>query len=1000
MKADHHVSRVPSTRNAGSADYGAAPMRPHLMGGAVRRAKPKLVEACRAIDADEQFASDPLFYEETRILLKLDAYRSWIIDNALRPPSIHGGIATGEVLRHIGHAGAARTDAIREALRGLRDLLAPAEAVFRTMDDDPVELLVRQFADTMKRRKYGLPRTGANGRYNWLGAAKEIGCDPGHLKESQKGYLRSIDRSIGVQGAILESPVTQWDQTPRNAAVTDLLAAELERLQGRMPADPLQPTAIDVVTIADGAGVTVRDITGGPLMDVHREAMNAACAGAPLVAHPLIAARRFRYSELKEAGRKAREDEARLAGIADPAAAARITVRALTQFLSLAKFGGSASDIVPLDLKKRIEHAIASRPKAFGSGWASQITRWIRYCDGLRSSKPLPETFSTAIKILANETGVSRYEIVKVVGNRALGWMQGVSFPTIESEEHVRKLETLLRVEPMTLSRLMASDWRGRRLDIGIKKHGLSGVTHSLPTTMANMSEDEQLAVARDKWEQHVRQKTPYAQRLSQQLRDRYRVAFEDWPAPMREAWFRQTPDLLDARPEREVALPLPGTRPGAAERLAAKGEEERSWRPLTGKMAQNQLGFFFGFLVRPRASDTLKDGASVVADHRRKDTAFKPEAGLGMPSELIHPALFAVVDLLTGYTHWRKRRSGGRVAPTIVATLQHAADFLKPGTGVVWRNRSYLRQLEAFRDWWDSTDGALAEGSVVLDIDAFREDWQAAVEEAYNYLVAYIAAMKSTNPKRKKLRQPFVPLRGYLDADDPMALYMVGVRQMLASKPLLMIDRHRHVRNCVLTLILVQTGLRAATLLLTISGDAPTIRREVDSEGKVRWRIVIPAERFKNFNSKFFSDGQPYDFRLDDEDGLYDLLDDYISRGRRYLLNGKTSDALFVTSGGKPYTEVKLSNTYRRLTGRFFVRNEEAGTGIAGVMPHGLHAVRHVIATSLLRTTGDIYVAAWAIQDTARTVELHYVDFLPRNKSMLAVQHLRKSRLSGCTAS
>ena len=59
----------------------------------------------------------------------------------------------------------------------------------------------------------------------------------------------------------------------------------------------------------------------------------------------------------------------------------------------------------------------------------------------------------------------------------------------------------------------------------------------------------------------------------------------------------------------------------------------------------------------------------------------------------------------------------------------------------------------------------------------------------------------------------------------------------------------------------------------------------------------------------------------------------------------------------------------------------------------HGLHAVRHIVATSLLRTTGDIYLAAWAIQDTARTVERHYGRFLPRDKVRLAVEHLRKSR-------
>ena len=87
------------------------------------------------------------------------------------------------------------------------------------------------------------------------------------------------------------------------------------------------------------------------------------------------------------------------------------------------------------------------------------------------------------------------------------------------------------------------------------------------------------------------------------------------------------------------------------------------------------------------------------------------------------------------------------------------------------------------------------------------------------------------------------------------------------------------------------------------------------------------------------------------------------------------------------------LSNTYANMTGVFFVWNEETKTGIKGVMKHGLHAVRHIVASSLLRTTGDIYLAAWAIQDSARTVERHYARFIPRDKVRLAVAHLRRSR-------
>lgn len=982
---------------AGAAADRAAIPRGAKLARLTRLARPALLAACARIDAEKEFAASPAKHPEARILRKIDAYRAWAVQHGLRPPSINGYITFPTILEHIGHAGAKPTDAIRAALAGLADLLPDADDAFGAPDGDPVDFLVGIHAAEMRERRFGLPLNGPSGRFCWRRVAEEVGCKPKGLNERRKAFLRSVDRSIGVPGETVGTPTSHWDKSARNAAVPALLARELERRRGRMPADPLHPTMIDVAQIADGAGVTVQDITGGPLAAQNRQAMDAAHGGKPLVPHPLVAARRFTVRDLKEFGRKAREAEAAEKKLADPANAARITVRALTQFLGLPKLGGKAGDLVPLDFPDRIKRAIASRPKGFGSGWASQIQRWAGYYDALRSEKPLPDTFATAIRILAAEVNVSAYQIVKAVGARAHNWLHGLAFPTVESGPNVLALEGLLRVLPGTLSRLLHREWRSRRFELNLSDNGLGRVGRHLPDDFAAKSAKEQLAIAREKWAHHVRQETEYAKRLSSQIRDRYRLPFKRWPKVMQDAWLEHTPELNEVRPYREADLRLPGKRPSKAERSNAKRDEDRSWRPMTERMAERMLGYYFGFLVRPRAKpkgegevpggpDAGKTGAAA-----KEGPDFVAEPGLGMPIDLIHPALFLVIDLLAAFAHWRKRRSAGRFAPTVAQTLQHAADFLKPETGIVWKTE-YQEYLTRFKKWWDE-EGALDEGDVFLDIDAFTENWQVAVGETHAYLLLDIEEMRPGDPKRKKLRLPFLPLKGYLTEHDPMVPYMADVRKMLASRPLGVVDRHRHTRNCILTLVVLQTGLRAATLLFTVSGPEPTLRREVAKDKSVRWRIVIPASRFKNFSSPFFADGQDYDFTLDDEDGLYALLDDYMARGRPYLLNGRTSDALFIGNKGKPFTAAGLSNAYRALTGHFMAHDTDANTGTENVLPHGLHAVRHIIATSLLRTTGDIYVAAWAIQDTARTVEKHYVDFLPRNKAMLAVVHLRKSR-------
>ncbi|MBB4155056.1 hypothetical protein GGQ80_002973 [Sphingomonas jinjuensis] len=961
------------------------------LGWLMRAAKPALEAACAEIDAGFIGGDDTNL--EPRVLRKLDAYRAWILEHGLRPPVTNNSVAANHVLRYIGHPKATRTDAIRTAIRGLEDLLPDAGEAFRGSDADPVDLLIGIHVAEMREREYGLPRNGPSGRYSWRSAAKDIGCKPKDLNEKRKAYLRAVDKEIGVPGISVDLPKSHWDKTARNPAVPALLAAEFKRRRGEMPADPLHPTMLDAVEIAEGAGVTARDITGGPLAAQHREAMEEARDGKPLVPNPFLAARRFTYRDMKEWGRTARQAEAKEAGYADPLQAGSATVMALTRFLTLARLGGKVGDTVPLDFPDRVRRAIASRPDGFGSGWETQIKRWIGYFDAMRSDRPLPTTFATAIKVLAAEANVSAYQIIKAAGARANAWLHGLSYPTVESDVHVRALEALLRVKPDTLSRLLKSEWRSSRLAVNLGEHGLSGVSRALPADITTKSPEEQLAIAKAKWERHVRQETEYAKRLSSQIRDRYRLPFNEWPKAMQDAWKDQTPELNVVRPYREADLRLPGARPTKAERSNASKDEDRSWRPLTERMGERMCGYFFGFLVRPRVEEADSSKGSAADPN-----GFSVELGLDMPLDLIHPVIFVVLDLLTGFAHWKKRRSGGRFAPTVAQTLQHAADFLKPGSGIVWKNE-YKKELRTIKEWLDAGGAKLDQGEVFLDIDAFEEDWQAAVTAAHAYLLEDIEEMKPGDPKRKKLRQPFVPIRGYLDEHDPMVPYMADVRRMLEARPLGMVDRHLHGRNAILTLIVVQTGLRAATLLLTVSGEEPTLRREKLKNGTVRWRILIPASRFKNFSSPFFADDQPYDFVLDDECDLYGRLDEYMARGRPYLLKGRASDALFIGVGGKDLTAAGLSNVYRTLTGMHFVRNSDADSGTEKVLPHGLHAVRHIIATSLLRTTGDIYVAAWAIQDTARTVEQHYVDFLPKNKVALAIEHLRRSRAAPALA-
>lgn len=238
----------------------------------------------------------------------------------------------------------------------------------------------------------------------------------------------------------------------------------------------------------------------------------------------------------------------------------------------------------------------------------------------------------------------------------------------------------------------------------------------------------------------------------------------------------------------------------------------------------------------------------------------------------------------------------------------------------------------------------------------------------------------------------------------------MIGVKRMLDSRPMSIKSRHVHVRDCILTLTLIQTGLRASTMLFAFEdhiaeasitpseGDIrPKIIRRINNAGDLEWHISVPAIAFKNYKSEYFSGGRPYEHTLSNEDGLYDLLDKYISQSRPYLLYGRDTDAFFVTSHDTDFDGVALNFVYRRITRYYFVKDDRENLeGIDNLMSHGPHAVRHIIATHIMKTTGNLHLAAWAIQDSVRTIERHYARFFPRDKVRLAAEALALARAAG----
>lgn len=193
-------------------------------------------------------------------------------------------------------------------------------------------------------------------------------------------------------------------------------------------------------------------------------------------------------------------------------------------------------------------------------------------------------------------------------------------------------------------------------------------------------------------------------------------------------------------------------------------------------------------------------------------------------------------------------------------------------------------------------------------------------------------------------------------------------------------------------------------TRRLAACAAAKAVRRYAPAVGELRWserdsgwEVLIPSAAFKNANSSFFGK-KPFRLLLPDFDGLCLHISSWLDVHRAVLL-GKAEDpgTFFVktvkrTSSDAAYDQTTFSEAWRLVIQRYGIYNPYTGKGaIKGLLPHGPHNVRDVLATHILKQTGSYEQASYAIQDTPEMVADYYGRFLPQDKAALAAQILNQ---------
>ncbi len=162
-------------------------------------------------------------------------------------------------------------------------------------------------------------------------------------------------------------------------------------------------------------------------------------------------------------------------------------------------------------------------------------------------------------------------------------------------------------------------------------------------------------------------------------------------------------------------------------------------------------------------------------------------------------------------------------------------------------------------------------------------------------------------------------------------------------------------------------------------------------------WEVLIPAAAFKNAGSSYFR-RNPFKLVLPDLGDLYTEIDQYIATDRAVLLRGASDPGVFFVKTMKSrsreaaYDQNTFYEAWRATIQRYGIYNPYTGRGaIEGLLPHGPHNVRDVLATHVLKQTGSYEQASYAIQDTPDTIAEHYGRFLPQDKAAMAAGVLNK---------
>lgn len=617
-----------------------------------------------------------------------------------------------------------------------------------------------------------------------------------------------------------------------------------------------------------------------------------------------------------------------------------------------------------------------------------EINRWQEYYKQLINQLGLPDDFKSALKMAMERTGVS----IKLLAKEADGNLKTISAwlapesknPSFCSYALIERIEKVLGLPPHALisrlsfnhsKRFKSTDYpesisvNGKVIEVRKNKNLLKKLTKLLPSNFIEKSTEEKQEMITWLYSNLIRPATLWRKSSGHALKATYSI--KELPTVIAGEW-------------KELSI-------FKSETLTPPGMKRiGKWRSSTKSIMENDLKGFIGFLSLPVNSEDIR------------------QRGLGLDPAKMSLAILLCPKLIHLWIRWRgqRRNKNLRLGAGEMEADKHSTpgetytikeiDLLHAFRALLRRETGWLRQNPGLVNNLKIIPGFIDEAF----IEKARATWDLVCDEALSY---YKSLSQSLEEVFEQVRDPFEPILPILESENPMSALRIFAENILADSPNSItspIKAARHLRNYLIVRILTITGLRSRNIReLTYRQDnTGHLRFE-----KGKWAIEIPYKNFKNSESGFFgskNNKHPYRIELHDVHNLYDKIHEYIEVSRPILLDSTASDIFFVASKERPmFTTSAFHTNYTDLTRYYLAYNPYLSRGILGVKPHGPHAVRDIIATSIIKKTGNYEWAAYAIQDSVATVMRHYARFTPEDKGRLVNMLLINNYLGGLSS-